>query len=347
MNEVIDEIAVPYRPDVAGLRFRHFEGPADYPGMVAASQASRDEAGIEEVITVEAISRAYSHLVNCDLTQDMVVVERDRAIIGYARVEWRELVDGRRSFMTVCILQPAQRGQGIGRALLAWSEDRLAAKAAALPAGPEGAMDAYTWGNDDHAISLFEKQGWSRNGYGFEMVRPTLDDIPEVPLPDGLEVRPMTLDDRERVWWASVDAFRDHRLEPEPTPEDLAEFLEDSRQDPSLWAVAFDGDEVAGGVLGLIDRDENEHHGRQRGLLDSVFTRAGWRRRGLARALIARTLVLLRDRGMTSAYLGVDGLNPNQAQTLYASLGFEIVSSTIDWTKPLPRHEPVAGGPNP
>ena len=39
---------------------------------------------------------------------------------------------------------------------------------------------------------------------------------------------------------------------------------------------------------------------------------------------------------MTSAYLGVDGLNPNQAMTLYTSLGFEIASTSYDWTKPLP-----------
>ena len=39
---------------------------------------------------------------------------------------------------------------------------------------------------------------------------------------------------------------------------------------------------------------------------------------------------------MTSAYLGVDGLNPNQAMNLYEWLGFEIRSSETDWTKPLP-----------
>ena len=40
---------------------------------------------------------------------------------------------------------------------------------------------------------------------------------------------------------------------------------------------------------------------------------------------------------MTSAYLGVDGANPNQAMDLYAGLGFEVATSTIDWRKPLER----------
>ena len=38
---------------------------------------------------------------------------------------------------------------------------------------------------------------------------------------------------------------------------------------------------------------------------------------------------------MTSAYLGVDGLNPNQAVNLYESLGFEVHTSETDWTKPI------------
>ena len=39
---------------------------------------------------------------------------------------------------------------------------------------------------------------------------------------------------------------------------------------------------------------------------------------------------------MTSASLGVDGLNPNQAMTLYTSLGFEVATTGYDWTKSLP-----------
>ena len=113
-------------------------------------------------------------------------------------------------------------------------------------------------------------------------------------------------------------------------------FLPEDRPDPSLWVIAFDAAGVAGGILNSIDKDANAHHGRARGALSSVWTGARWRRRGVAKALIARSFVLLRDRGMTSAYLGVDGANPNQAMDLYSSLGFEVATSTIDWRKPLP-----------
>jgi mycothiol synthase len=340
MVDVADEVLVPDRPAVPGLRFRGFRGEADFPGMAAANQAHRDSAGIEEAITAAAMAKDYAHLTNCDLDRDALIVERDGETIGYARVEWRDLTEGTRAFVSICALRPSERRRGIGRAMLGWCEERLAAKAAALPdrAAVPGSMQAFAYGTDAGAIALLQRTGWTRTGHGYEMVRSTMDDIPDVPMPDGLVVRPIATDEASRraVWGAGVEAFRDHRAEPEATDGDWQQFLRDPNHDPSLWVVAFDGDEIAGAVLGKIDPAENAHHGRERGIVDEVFTRRTWRRRGLARALVARTLVRLRDRGMTSAYLGVDGLNPNQAMTLYSSLGFEESSMSIDWTKPLP-----------
>jgi mycothiol synthase len=340
MTALIDELALPGQPALPGLRFRRFRGPEDYAGMAAANQAARDGDGIEEVVSVVSIANTYEHLVNSDPRTDLVIVERAGRIVGYARVEWRDLTDGTRQYFSICLLDPAERGRGIGGTLLAWTEARLATIASGLPdaASVPGTMYCYTFGADRHATSLLTARGWTEDGRGYEMVRATLDEVPSVPMPEGLVVRPIGLDEaaRRQVWDASSEAFRDHRSETETAEEDWAAFLADPRQDPSLWLVGFDGDEVAGAVLGLIDPIENAHHGRERGVLASVFTRRPWRRRGLARALIARALVRLRDHGMTSAYLGVDGLNPNQAMTLYSSLGFEVASQSIDWKKPLP-----------
>jgi len=349
MIALADEIEVPNRPAVPGLRFRRFRGAVDFPGMTAANQATRDAAGIEEIVTLEGMANTYEHLVNSDPDQDVLIVERDARIIGYARCEWRDLTAGGRTFVSICLLHPDERRQGIGRAMLGWCEARLAAKAAALPdrATVPATMQAFAPGAEAGAVALFEQSGWTRSGHGYEMVRPTLDDIPDVAMPEGLTVRPIGTDDASlrRVWDAAADAFRDHRSEAEWTEEDWGHFLGDRVNDPSLWVVAFDGDEVAGAILGKIDQAENAHHGRERGIADVVFTRRAWRRRGLARALLARALVRLRDHGMTSAYLGVDGLNPNQAMTLYSSLGFEVSSMSIDFSKPLPEWTGVAAPP--
>jgi GNAT superfamily N-acetyltransferase len=115
----------------------------------------------------------------------------------------------------------------------------------------------------------------------------------------------------------------------------MRRFLEAPEMDPSLWLIAWDGDEVAGGVINAIYADQNEALGLQRGWLDSVFTRRPWRRRGLARSLIARSLVLLRSRGMTSAALGVDGDNPQGALGLYEEAAFAVHDRFMAWRKPM------------
>ncbi len=312
-----DAMDVPDRPDVSGLRFRHFRGASDYAGMAAANQASRDGTGQLEFVSPESMERHYTTLVNSDLHDDLLIVELDGMIVGYARVEWRDATDGRRYFQTICFLDPAQRRRGIGRAMLGWQERRIREVAHVLPPDRSSTMRAWTSDADPGAGPLFTAGGWTQEGKGYEMIRPTLTDIATVPLPDGLDVRPVTPEDERRVWDASAEAFQDERGEAPWTDEDWASFVADPHRDPGLWAIAFAGDDVAGGVYGRIDPEENSHHGVQQGLIAGVWTRRPYRRRGLARALLGQVLVLLRDRGMTSAYLGVDGLNPNQALDLY------------------------------
>jgi len=336
-TQSMDEIEVPDRPDVPGLRFRRFRGAADLPGMAAAIQAANDQAGSLEVVSTDDMARSYAHLVNCDPERDILIVERNGTIVGYARVEWRDLVDGSRGFTSLCNLRPTDRRVGVGSAMLGWAEARMAAMAAGLPADRPMKMRTWTWDADEGAGVLLRSRGWTAEGRGYEMLRPTLDDVPDVPLPDGFEVRAVVgVVDERRVWDAAAEAFRDERGEQEWTEEDWAREQADPRRDPTLWAIAFDGDEPAGGVHGRIDPEENAARGVLQGYIAGVWTRAPYRRRGLARALLARVLMLLRERGMTSAYLGVDGLNPNQAMNLYEGLGFAIRSSETDWTKPLP-----------
>ena len=167
------------------------------------------------------------------------------------------------------------------------------------------------------------------------MRRPDLDDLPEVPLPAGFEIRPVGRERAalRRVFDADAEAFRDHFGWSEASDARFAEFLEEPDLDPDLWVIAFAGDEIAGGILNGIHADPA---GERSGWLDSVFTRRPWRRRGLARALVARSLARLREAGMTAASLGVDLANPNQALGLYESFGFVTVSSSTAYRKPLP-----------
>src|SRR5262245_20522127 len=211
-----DEIHVPERPDVPGLRFRHFRGPVDHAGMATVNQAVRDDMGALDVVTEESIARQYASLVNSDLHDDLLIVDLDGIIAGYARVEWREAIDdGPRYLQTVCLLDPTLRRRGVGSAMLAWQERRLAEVAASFQGDRPAVMRAWSFDLDVGAGALLEARGWLREGRGYEMVRPTLDAVPVIAIPDGFELRPATVADARRVWEAAAEAFRDERGEGE------------------------------------------------------------------------------------------------------------------------------------
>jgi mycothiol synthase len=328
-------------PAVPGLRFRRFGGESDYPGMVAANMAARIAAGVEEAVTVEGMTNDYAHLTNSDRDRDVAIVEIEDRIVGYVRVEWLDQTDGSRSYDSICLLEPEARGRGIGRTMLRWAEDRIRGIAASHESDGPRWIGTESWDADERARRLLASAGYEPVRTFFDMVRPSLDDIPAAILPEGFSIRPIGRADLRAVWEADAKAFRDHWGGVDESEDAFQRFANDPRLDPSLHVVAFAGDEVAGAVLNLIDEAENEMFGRRRGLLDSVFVRRPYRRRGLARVLILESLRLLRERGMTSAWLGVDADNANAALHLYTSCGFVSERSMTAYRKPFdPRGDP-------
>ena len=181
----------------------------------------------------------------------------------------------------------------------------------------------------------FAKRGFEPDMYLADMVRPNLDDIPQAPMPDGLVVREPTSDEFRKVWEADVEAFRDHHGASEPREEWFENWISQPDMDPSLWRVAWDGDEVAGQVRSYIDVAQNEEYGRLRGWTEDISTRRPYRGRGLARSLLCQSLEAVRDAGMTEAALSVHTANKLGAYRLYESVGFVVENSEIFFTKPF------------
>ena len=167
------------------------------------------------------------------------------------------------------------------------------------------------------------------------MVRDLSEPIPDVPLPDGIEVRPVSEDQIRTIWKADSEAFKDHWGGFDDSDAHLKAWTENPHFDPSMWLIAWDGDEIAGGVTNGISPEENAALGVKRGWLHTVFTRRQWRKRGLANALIARSLVLIKERGMDFGVLGVDAENPTGALGLYERNGFKVLERSTAWRKPL------------
>ena len=322
----------------AGLLLRPYRGEQDLPDIVrvenleAVADSLPERANIEDM-TAHFAQRSESF----DALRDVTLAEMDGRVVAFGIRNIVDTTDGLREYRLNGAVDPAWRHRGIGQTMLRENERRLRNVATAEHGASQRVFGSWSGESQAGSAALMEAARYAPVRYFFDMVRPDLDDIEDVPLPDGLNIRPIGPDLTRAVWDADIEAFQDHWGGFDHSDEQLQRWLSSPSNDLALWLVAFDGDDVAGGIINSIDTAQNEAMGFQRGWLASVFTRRQWRRRGLARALIARSLALLRDRGMTSAALGVDAANPSGALGLYEGMGFGVNYRSIAWRREFDR----------
>ena len=326
-------LAPPIAPAGSGATFRRWRDLDDIAGMAAANQRLRTHIGLLEPIDVAAMRHRYTHLVNSDPAVDCILVERDGAIRGYARVEWHDLVDGDRIYDATLVLEPSAWGLGLAEAMLAWSEGRAAELAREHPTDRRSHLANYVFEGDASLELALVAGGYTAVRWDAEMLRPDMEDLPEVVLPDGYTLRPPEPEELPAVHAMAIEAFAEHWGEYQGDDFLLEEWVDDPRFRRELVVVAWKGSEPAAQITNMVERLPD---GTVRGVLDSVCTHPGHRRLGLARAAVARSLALLRAEGAGSAFLGVDTDNHNRALALYESCGFGRVSTSVNYRKPMP-----------
>ena len=327
---------LPEAPAASSITYRRFASLDDLDGMGKANARLRAYAGILDPIDPEAMRHRYTHLVNSDPRVDCLVVERDGRTVGYARVEWHDLVDGDRIYDTTVVVEPDAWGLGIAAALVGWGERRCREVAAGNPTDRRTWFGNFSFDGDTEVDGVLTDRGYARVRWDAEMLRPDMDNLPEAALPDGYEIRIPTEAELPAVFEMSVLAFSEHWGQSEADEQRYEDWADDPRFRRDLQVVAWKGDEPVALVSNVI---ETRDDGSVMGLLNGVCTHPGHRRLGLARACIAASLPLLRDEGATAAFLGVDTDNHNRAIELYRSCGFEVVSSSSQYRKPFAGEE--------
>jgi len=323
---------------IPDLVIRPYAGEADIPEMVRVANAELATDGSTERRTVAQATVDLRHASeHFDPARDLHLAEVDGVLAAHGRVEWVDTNDGLREYRVGGYVDPAWRRRGIGRALHRALVSRAHEVAAAHDTDRPRYLGLWTNEQATGALALAESEGFGRERWFFEMERPAIDrDLPDVPpMPDGLEVRPVTLEQAWQLWEADVEAFRDHWGGFDASEASFRRWVERPEWREELFVIAWDGDEIAGGVINSVYVEENEALGVRRGWLDSVFTRREWRKRGLARALIARSLHVLAAQGLDAAALGVDADNPSGALGLYESFGFGVMHRGSAWRRPM------------
>ena len=321
----------------AGVRFRRFRGDDDFAAMSDICVKSWNADNVEFQKTAEDFKGAFGHGTDRDPAKELLMAEVGGMLVAFAEVTIsQKSKDELQCFQYVHVL-PEYRGEGLREALLRFNERALRDAVGDRPQSERRVYHSWALSSPNDWQSVLVTEGYSPAWHLFEMVRPNLDDIPDIPLPEGLSMRPITEGDYRKVWDASKEMFMRQPWSTEETWDEahyrqwmtLPEFM------PELWQIAWDGDEVAGSVQSYIDYEENKTFGRKRGHTERIFVTPFWRGKGLAKALIARSLLLLRGKGMTEATLDTEEANVHQAYKVYETMGFRIVKQFTFFQKPL------------
>lgn len=305
--------------------------------MAAALVSSENADKIERRVTAHDLAAAYQNLSNCDPAKDLIIAEHAGEIVGYLRGWWWEETSAGRLYGLSGFLAPEWRRKGIERAMLQWGEARLREVAASHPAGQAHFFHLDVSQAQAGTALLLQNSGYQPIRYFYEMVRPTLEEIHEWPLPNGVELRPVKPEHYPAIWICVDETSQDEWGYTQATQEGYQAWLAHPHFQPHLWQVAWDAStgKVVGTVLTFIDEDQNEELQRKRGYTEGIGVDRVWRRRGLARAMIARSLQAQKAAGMLESALAADGESESNVTRLYESCGFQVVGRSVIYRKPL------------
>ena len=250
---------------------------------------------------------------------DIRVLERGGRLIGYADVD----ASREEPPLWWCDVKvaPDVDADEVLPTLVAWLDERA----------ERGRLRVWTSETDRRITGAFTALGFTPSRHSYRMEIDLADDVREPVWPDGIAVRPVREDEYEFVYDAAFEVWRDTSDPMDETFDEWAHWMIRSESfDPSLWFVAFAGDELAGfSISKQSSIDSNA------GYVAMLGVRRAWRKQGLGEALLLHAFAAFRERGWTRGTLGVDASSPTGATRLYERAGMRVYRDTAFFERPV------------
>jgi ribosomal protein S18 acetylase RimI-like enzyme len=326
---------LPDDPILPGATWRPLT-PDDAGPLAVAIEAARAADRGEEVFTQDDLLRELSDPRAPTATNTLALALPDGSLAGWAIVNERFHARLARRVFLDGSTNPAVRGRGIGTRLLRWAIARGAETLAAQPADLPRFLEAFRDVTTASAVELHLDHGFTAVRHYMDMRRVLAEALPAEPAVPGVRIAPYDAALAEAVRVAHNEAFADHWSSEPIRPEDWErDFVGDPHFRADLSFVALAGDEVAGYSANYCSEADWVASDVRDAWIGQLGVRRPWRGRGLATALLIRSMASFRAAEMDAASLGVDTENPTGAVGLYERLGFGVNRRFVRLRRPL------------
>lgn len=300
---------------------------ADVPGVADLIYAVCEADGdVTVASTPEELEHEW-HEEGFNLATDAFLVETaDGKIVGYEEIfNEKEYAD----LSAEGYVHPGFKGLGIGTALLTHAEERAHEMMQLAAPDVRVFMRVTTDGRDQTGQGLFKNMGYNPVRFHWRMEIKLDAPPPAIVFPEGIELGPFDKETHARLMWeADNESFSEHWGSHDVTFEEWAfRKLERPEFDPSLWLVAWDGDQIAGFSQNRFRMGI--------GWVGTLGVRKPWRKKGLGLALLNASFADFYERGMKTIGLGVDASNTTGATRLYQRAGMTMASEFVTFEKEI------------
>lgn len=159
----------------------------------------------------------------------------------------------------------------------------------------------------------------------YQMARSLLQSIPLIESPLGINVSKceINLETEQRKY---LKAYNQAFPQNPQTIENLKNLISLGKSEFRVEITTLNKEnEIIGGITVSRSKEETQN---QVGLIEDVFVLPSWRRRGIAKYLISKGLLYLRDNGITEARLEVLAQN-EAALKLYKGMGYKVLNKEL------------------
>jgi len=307
----------------------------DIPTIKAMLTAAAEIDPREERLSDERIKHIFALLGENIDTNSLAALTTDSMVIALALVfilpaddEHVAMIDGS--------VHVDYRGRGLGSFILDWMEKRVRQSFEGIEDGKSQLIRMSCAEHQADRIALFEQHHFIPVRYAYKMQRELQQPVPDKELIPELRFEPWSEEQNIPMMHSFNEAFQGHWGLPTITKEIWQQLFTGVLQFRSdLTYLVMNGDKIVAFCLNWVDEGKNEQTGVKEGWVEALGVLPAWRGRGIASALLSKSLYAFSDIGLERAALDVDAQNPTGALRLYEKVGFEAVKRTIMFHKQL------------